>query len=350
MHSMTHQPTTEIPTPYLAAPGGLDSRGATRADPRPAKPAHGPVNALPASSPAATQAQLRQLIDIVDHLDAMVAYWNAEQICTFANAAYLHWFGKTREQIVGHGMKELLGPLYTMNLPYIDAAFGGRQQVFERRITLPDDTQRYTLATYTPHRVDGEVAGIFVHVADVTTLKRTQEELRVAKERAEAMAAHDPLTGLPNRLLLHETVARAIAAGVRDHASLALMAIDADHFKAINDQHGHAEGDRLLVELASRLRHSLRACDTVFRVGGDEFIALLPAIGSADEAEQLGHRILASAREQLRLADTNVVASVSIGAALMPPEGSTPDAMLTAADHALYEAKRRGRDRLVIAP
>jgi diguanylate cyclase (GGDEF)-like protein/PAS domain S-box-containing protein len=303
--------------------------------------------ATPPDSPS--PALTDQLVEIVDHLDAMVAYWDANRTCGFANAAYLAWFGKTRAQAAGRPMQELLGPLYDLSKPYIDAAFRGEKQVFERQMPLPDGEVRHSLATYTPRIVDGQVVGLIAHVADVTPLKQAQEALRLAKEDAEARAAHDPLTGLPNRLLLHETLGRAIAAAVRGRESLAVMSIDADHFKEINDSLGHAAGDRLLVELAARIRRSLRACDTVFRVGGDEFVALVPEIGSAGEARALALRILESMRAPLPLAGGPVVAAVSIGIALMPRPGGTTDALLGAADAALYEAKREGRNRVVMS-
>jgi len=291
------------------------------------------------------------LLEIVDHLDAMVAYWDAERRCVFANAAYVDWFGKTRDQILGHTLLELLGPpLYAMNLPYLDAAFRGEKQVFEREIPLPGGGTRSSLATYTPRWVDGRVVGIFVHVADVTPLKRAQEELRIAREQAEKQAAHDPLTGLPNRLLLHETIARAIAAAGRTHECLALVSIDIDHFKAVNDSFGHAAGDRLLVELANRLQRSLRASDTVFRVGGDEFVALLPDIGSGAQAQVLADRILQAAREPLALGHDTITPSVSIGVAMLASQGGSAEALLLAADRALYQAKHEGRGTLAMSP
>jgi PAS domain S-box-containing protein len=118
----------------------------------------------------------------VDHIDAMVAFWDKDQRCVFANNAYREWFGKTREEMLGTRLQDLLGPLYKKNLPYIAAAYAGRKQVFEREIPTPDGTSiRYSLATYTPYIVDGEVQGIFVHVADVTPLKKLEAELRASK-------------------------------------------------------------------------------------------------------------------------------------------------------------------------
>jgi len=289
------------------------------------------------------------LAEIVDHLDAMVAYWDADRRCVFANAAYRDWFGKTPEQILGHTLQDLLGPLYALNLPHIDAAYRGEKQVFEREIPLPGGGVRSSLATYTPRKVDGRVVGIFVHVADVTLLKRAQEELRNAREQAEKQAAHDPLTGLPNRLLLQETITRAIAVARRTHERVALFSIDIDHFKTVNDNHGHAAGDRLLVELAVRLRRSLRGSDTVFRVGGDEFVALLPDIGSGAQAQALAKRILQAARAPIETGGGIVNPSVSIGIALLPAQGGTAEALLLAADRALYEAKHLGRNTLVVS-
>ena len=308
-----------------------------------------PMTSAATTSTLPAPALTDHLVDIVDHLDAMVAYWGADRTCEFANAACLAWFGKTRSEAAGRPMQELLGPHYPPSAPYIEAAFRGQKQVFERQTRLADGEMRHSLATYTPRVVDGQVVGLISHVADVTPLKQAQEALQVAKERAEAQAAHDPLTGLPNRLMLHETLGHAIAAAVRSRESLALMSIDADHFKKVNDSRGHAAGDRLLVELAARIRRSLRACDTVFRVGGDEFVALVPDIGSPDEARALAQRILESAREPLPLAGDPVGAAVSIGIALMPWQGGTADALLGAADAALYAAKRDGRDRVVLS-
>jgi PAS domain S-box-containing protein len=124
-------------------------------------------------------------LSLVNHLDAMIAYWDLDQVCVFANSAYLAWFGKTPEQMQGITLERLLGPIYPQNLPYIRAAYDGHVQVFERDIPTPDGKTRHSLATYTPDVVDGRVRGIFVHVADVTPLKVLERELRRSEERLE---------------------------------------------------------------------------------------------------------------------------------------------------------------------
>lgn len=125
------------------------------------------------------------VLTLVDHLDAMVAYWDVDQVCAFANNAYLAWFGKTKQQMAGITLEGLLGPLYAKNLPYIRAAYAGHVQVFEREIPTPDGKIRYSLATYTPHVIDGAVRGFFVHVADVTPIKILEQERRRSEERLE---------------------------------------------------------------------------------------------------------------------------------------------------------------------
>lgn len=115
---------------------------------------------------------------VADHVNAMLAYWDKDQFCRFANNTYLKWFGKTPEEMIGKiTMKELLGPLYEKNLPYILKALKGETQVFEREIPLPSGEIRHTLATYHPDIADGIVRGFFVHVADVTPIKVLEKKL-----------------------------------------------------------------------------------------------------------------------------------------------------------------------------
>jgi PAS domain S-box-containing protein len=135
---------------------------------------------------------------VVDHISAMLAYWDVDQKCHFANEAYRVWFGRSPQEMLGITMKELLGPvLYEKNLPYILAALSGKPQLFERQIPLPDGRIRESIATYTPDIADGVVRGFFVHVADVTPLKERESALREAiRERDQALAEVRTLRGL----------------------------------------------------------------------------------------------------------------------------------------------------------
>ena len=296
------------------------------------------------------QAEGALALALIDHLDAMVAYWNQDRVCELANAAYLVWFGKSKHDVVGMTLRQLLGPvLYEKNVPYIDAAYAGHKQVFEREIPLPGGGgSRHSLATYVPHVVDGRVLGIFAHVADVTQLKRLEQQLQQAKERAESRAAHDVLTGLPNRLTLEDTIERLMAGAGREHQLLGVLAIDVDNFKTVNDRHGHAAGDRYLVELSARLRATLRHEDSLFRVGGDEFIAVLPGLDGITGAEQLAARLVRAAQGAVQVDGHVEQPAVSIGVALHPEHGRSSIELLAAADRALYAAKARGRNQYAL--
>jgi diguanylate cyclase (GGDEF)-like protein/PAS domain S-box-containing protein len=300
--------------------------------------------------PLPVRFETRLLSELIDHLDAMVAYWNQDRVCVIANAAYREWFGKTADEVVGMTMQQLLGPLYEKNAPYIDAAFNGEKQVFEREIPLPTGKgSRHSLATYTPHIVDGRVLGIFVHVADVTQLKRLELQLQQAKEHAESLAAHDVLTGLPNRLLLQETVDREIAMAERARCMLGILLIDLDNFKAVNDRFGHAAGDLCLVEVAARLRAALREGDILFRVGGDEFVAVLPGLETMPAVKALLSRLITAVHRPVPV-DSHIESStVSIGAALYPQHGRSLSELQAVADRALYEAKSHGRNQYWLA-
>jgi PAS domain S-box-containing protein len=134
---------------------------------------------------------------VVNHISAMVAFWDRDQKCVFANSAYLDWFGRSSEEMKGIAMKELLGPLYEKNLPYILAALRGEKQIFERQIPLPQGGFRESIATYTPEIVDGVVLGFSAHVADVTLLRDRERALEKAlREKEQAQAEAQTLRGL----------------------------------------------------------------------------------------------------------------------------------------------------------
>jgi diguanylate cyclase (GGDEF)-like protein/PAS domain S-box-containing protein len=313
------------------------------------KPLHpDPGDGTP-SPPAPDPGTCTLLLELVDHLDAMVAYWDAEETCRFANQAYFEWFGRSRETLLGVKLKELLGPLYELNLPFIRAAYNGERQVFERAIPTPDGRTRHSLATYVPRRVGGEVVGIFVHVADVEPLKRLQADLEAAKARAENLAVHDFLTGLPNRVLLDTRIEEALAESKRTGQAVHLLSIDVDDFKTINDTHGHAAGDRILVEIAARIAACARSEDTVARLGGDEFNVLAIGLASDAEAQALAQRILAAVHQPVRLRGAVLLPAVSIGISAFPGDGTTAESFLEASDAALYDAKRSGRNVFALA-
>ncbi len=185
---------------------------------------------------------------------------------------------------------------------------------------------------------NGEVdhyVGIF---SDITHVKEQQRRL-------ERMAHYDPLTQLPNRILLNDRLQLALAQASRSGTVLAVCYLDLDGFKPVNDLLGHAAGDRLLVEVADRLRHCLRAGDTAARLGGDEFALVLTGISGVQDCEHTLNRLLAQLGQPFVLGGKTVAISASIGAALYPNDGYDTDALLRHADRAMYQAKQDGRNR-----
>jgi diguanylate cyclase (GGDEF)-like protein len=165
-----------------------------------------------------------------------------------------------------------------------------------------------------------------------------------AEARAEFLALHDPLTKLPNRVLLYETIERAMAVARRTEKQAAVHCLDLDRFKEINDTLGHAAGDLLIRACADRLRDLVREVDTVARLGGDEFAVVQVGLNDPNDANVLGRRILERMAEPFQLDGHDVGVTISIGIALLPSDGDTPEAILKHADIALYRAKQDGRN------
>ena len=165
-----------------------------------------------------------------------------------------------------------------------------------------------------------------------------------AEGRLHYLATHDPLTGLPNRTYLGDVLAYSIRQARRDRSVVAVLFVDVDHFKDVNDSCGHEAGDQLLVWISRRLEKQLRDGDTMVRFGGDEFVLLLPHIGDAEHASVVARRMLASVREPYIIGDQRFRPSVSIGIAVYPEAGREAGDLLRDADAAMYTAKHQGRN------
>ncbi|CAH0300496.1 Cyclic di-GMP phosphodiesterase Gmr [Massilia sp. Bi118] len=179
---------------------------------------------------------------------------------------------------------------------------------------------------------------LIVAVQDISRRKEAEEALL-------RMATHDTLTGLPNRLLLQDRLAQAIAHAQRARRQVGVMFIDLDRFKHVNDSLGHEAGDQLIVEIARRLSAVLRESDTVARQGGDEFVVVLADLASSDDAALVAGKLLESLFEPLSLVGHEVFPSGSIGIAMYPGDGRDSEALLKAADSAMYRAKASGGKR-----
>jgi diguanylate cyclase (GGDEF)-like protein/PAS domain S-box-containing protein len=179
----------------------------------------------------------------------------------------------------------------------------------------------------------------------IATIAHDISELKAAQERLEHEATHDSLTGLPNRALFREIGERALARSNRVDEELAVLFLDLDGFKLVNDGYGHDTGDRLLAQVARRLREAVRLGDTLARLGGDEFVVLCEHPGSKDEMLDLSHRLIEVVSERFHFDEHEVRVGASVGIAFGGDAAAGIGEMIREADIALYQAKHEGRGR-----
>jgi diguanylate cyclase (GGDEF)-like protein/PAS domain S-box-containing protein len=185
---------------------------------------------------------------------------------------------------------------------------------------------------------DGNVTGAVVAFHDVT-------EARAKSLEMSHLAQHDPLTDLPNRVLFNDRLTQAIALADRQGKQLAVLFVDLDHFKKINDSLGHDVGDKLLQSIAGRLIACVRRSDTVSRLGGDEFVVLLAQVEHAEDAAYTARKILRALAAPHLIDNKNLDISVSIGVSTYPSDGQDAEGLMNRADNAMYEAKEHGRNK-----
>lgn len=190
-----------------------------------------------------------------------------------------------------------------------------------------------------------DASGTITHYVAV---KLNITDRKLAQDRLIFMASHDVLTHLPNRRLFFDRVTQALELARRNDTKLALLFIDLDRFKPINDNWGHAVGDLLLQALAQRLKACVRAADTVGRLGGDEFVVLLPEVANEEGAVKVAEGIREALRQPFEIADKSLGISASIGIALFPQHGVDAIELARHADEAMYRAKEEGRDRFAV--
>jgi diguanylate cyclase (GGDEF)-like protein len=184
-----------------------------------------------------------------------------------------------------------------------------------------------------------------VYDAHLQSRARIQaQRLEQANAALQHQATHDALTGLPNRLLFIDRLGREIAHAERDGHLFAVLVVDLDRFKVINDTLGHGPGDQLLVEIARRLSGAIRSADTVARTGGDEFLLLLTGIREASDAAVIAAKIISELDKSVSISGTEVHTSASIGVSVYPADGSDSDTLVAHADEAMYYAKQAGRN------
>ena len=399
---------------------------------------------------------------IIDSMPGLLAYFDRDERCRFANQSYLTWYQRSMQDVLGTKLKDLMGAsLYAVNESFVRGALAGEKQQFERFLTRPDGGTAHVLADYVPDTDErGEILGFTVIVTDIRALKLAETELKLAasvyqntaegimvtdsrgvilsvnpaftqitgypaheavgqtprllrsdrhdhafhasvwqqitglgrwqgeiwnrrkdggvflewqtitriadtneasvryvsvfhditdtwriNEDNRHLAFHDALTQLPNRALLMERLERKILSAEREPQRIAVLFLDLDRFKLINDTLGHAVGDELLIVVARKLQGLVRQSDTVARLGGDEFLIKLDNPSSSEEVLQVADRVIAVVNERSEIQGHEVAVGVSVGIAMFPEDGATAAELIKSADAAMYAAKRAGQNR-----
>ncbi|MGN6579459.1 MAG: PAS domain S-box protein [Bordetella sp.] len=288
------------------------------------------------------QAQLedseRQLRAVTDNLPVLIAYVDTQERLRFVNRTFEDWLDLGRQQAIGKPLPEVIGPqpYEELRLP-LQRALRGERIDFDIESKI-NGVLRHLHNTYVPDtRADGTTQGIFALGTDVTLLKQVEQEMR-------NLARVDPLTGLPNRRQFDEKLGQALARSRAAGHELALMFLDIDHFKSINDAYGHGTGDLVLCEFAKRIRAGVRASDTVARLAGDEFVIIVEDCLAPDDVEIMAKKLIEQVRAPMDADGINIRMSTSVGIALHQTGNIAPSDLLAHADRALYRAKAAGRN------
>ncbi len=269
---------------------------------------------------------------------------DAENLIVDVNPAFTRITGYTREEVVGTRPDSLASgrqspAFYAKMRATLQKDDYWHGEIWNRR----KDGEAYaTMLSISAVRDDtGQLQHYISVYSDISPLKEHEKEL-------DRIAHYDPLTGIPNRRLLNDRLAVAIARTHRYELQLAVCYLDLDGFKLINDRYGHEAGDQLLIEITRRMQGVLRPDDTIARMGGDEFVLLLLQLSSEEECRMILDRILATVGEPVLIDKLAVRVSASIGVSMQPPDDPDADVLLRHADQALYRAKRAGKSRFHI--
>ena len=304
-----------------------------------------PVNGmLPLSA-----AEILRLMDT--SLGATVSIMDRELRFRYVTAGFAQAFDLTWQEMIGMSIHDIYSAAeFEKFRPYVEQALAGESVTYERLGRIHQRADVWRAVSLNPWRDEtGSVIG-FVHSSmEVHELKTATEALRVANEQLRILALHDQLTGLPNRNSLNDRLGLALTRANRSHDPVALLFIDLDGFKQINDEFGHAAGDEVLREVARRLPLAVRATDVVARFGGDEFVVLLDTEVRDDTPDLVCQRIFALLQEPFVFSLGQVQISASIGIAQHPPLPNRAEELLKRADGAMFDAKCAGKGCVRVA-
>lgn len=286
-----------------------------------------------------SEAFMRKLSQAVEQSSNAIIITDLNGIIEYANRTFSTNTGHALQEIIGkkpnlHKSGKTSRATYADMWAHLGRGESWQGEFINRR---HNGEERIDLVRVSPVReVDGRITHYLAIEEDITNQKNAQA-------RIESLAHFDVLTGLPNRALLDERAQRALRLAEEDHATLAVMFLDLDHFKNINDTLGHNLGDTLLIELARRLRAVLRRDDTLSRLGGDEFVLLLPG-ANRESAKKIAQELMRAINEPYRIGSHELNVMASIGIAVYPADGMDFETLCKNADVAMYRVKQEGRN------
>lgn len=286
--------------------------------------------------------QLRFNQTLMDSIPAPVFFKDVEGRYLGCNAAYEAFTGIPADQLIGKTVYEIAPHdlADTYHAQDQDLFRHPGQQLYEGQVIFADGSRHdviFRKNTFVNHI--GQLSGLIGVMLDITERKRMEEQIK-------HMAQHDTLTGLPNRNLLQDRYQQCSRRAEREQRQFAILMMDLDGFKTVNDRLGHDQGDQLLRKVAQRLTQCIRKTDTLCRLGGDEFIMLLEDLRQSEDARRVAELVLWTLSQPFTLEPEGVAQiGVSIGISLYPTDGVTLEALLKGADLAMYRAKEGGRNR-----
>ncbi len=286
----------------------------------------------------ASEERYRTIIDNIED-----GYFEIDLVgnLIFFNDSICEMSGYSRDEITGINNREYTTPETSKKMYHIFNQIyrtGKPEKVTDYEIIKKDGTILVLeLSTSLMQDSSGQPIGFRGVARDITDRK-------LAEDKLAYMATHDPLTGLPNRVLFNDRFTLALAHAQRDQKKMAVMLLDLDRFKDVNDSLGHKVGDLLLQNVSERLTGLLRKGDTIARMGGDEFLFLLPEIVWAEDAATVALKVLETFREPFLLEANELNITTSVGVAMYPDDGEDIDELLKNVDIAMYHAKEKGRN------
>lgn len=281
------------------------------------------------------ERELRTLSRAVESCGSVIFITDRRGVIEYVNPKFTEVTGFTPEQAIGRSARFLTarGPSRALYQEMWQAVNEGREWHGEVRNRTPDGGLGWCMLTIAPVRGEGGEVSHFVAVAEDIS------ERKASQAAVERLAFYDPVTELPNRSLFSDRIAQAVTGARRSGERVAILFMDLDRFKEINDSLGHEAGDQLLRQVGERLRACVRPSDTVARLGGDEFGLLLTQLGASRDAAVVAEKILQAFTRPFRIHAQEVFSTASIGIAVFPADGTSCETLLKNADAAMYQAK-----------